>query len=244
MSVYPFIGLGTVINIVAILGGGLLGLLGKRIIKKAYEETLLQAVGACVMVIGLWGTISSGLTIVDGKLEAHGLLMMIISFALGTVLGEALGIEKQIAILGAWLKRISGSQNDSRFLDSFLTASFTVCIGAMAVVGSIQDALLHDVSTLSAKACLDFFIVMIMTASMGKGAIFSALPVGVFQGLITLLATLLEPVMTEAALSNIGMTGALMIFLVGVNLVFDKHIRIANMLPTLVVAVLWALLFE
>ena len=143
---------------------------------------------------------------------------------------------------GCWLKIKTGSEGDTSFVDGFVTASLTVCIGAMAVVGSIQDGINGDYSILAAKAVLDLIIVMIMTASMGKGCIFSAIPVAIFQGAITLLAGLLEPLMTEQALHNLSLTGSVMIFCVGVNLVWGKKIKVANLLPTLVVAVVWALL--
>lgn len=126
-------------------------------------------------------------------------------------------------------------------VDGFVTASLTVCIGAMAVVGAIKDGLTGDYSILAAKAVLDFIIIVIMTASLGKGCIFSAIPVAVFQGAITLLAKLIEPIMTETALSYLSMTGSMLIFCVGVNLLWGKKIKVANLLPTIVFAVIWAL---
>ena len=128
------------------------------------------------------------------------------------------------------------------FVDAFVTASLTVCIGAMAVVGSIQDGIYGDISTLTAKAVLDMIIILVMTASMGKGCIFSAIPVGIFQGSVTLLARLIEPLMTEQALANLSLTGSAMIFCVGLNLVWGKKVRVANLLPGLIIAVIWAFL--
>ena len=125
-------------------------------------------------------------------------------------------------------------------MEGFVTASLTVCIGAMAVVGAIQDGVYGDYSVLAAKAVLDLIIIIIMTASMGKGCIFSAIPVALFQGSITILSTFLEPLMTEAALSNLSLTGSILIFCVGVNLIWEKKLRVANMLPALLVAVAWA----
>ena len=168
--------------------------------------------------------------------------MLIGSFAIGALIGEWLDIESRMEQFGRWLKVKTGSEKDASFVDGFVTASLTVCIGAMAVVGSIQDGINGDYSILAAKAILDLIIVMIMTASMGKGCVFSAIPVAVFQGTITLLAKLLEPLMTEQALSNLSLTGSVMIFCVGVNLVWGKKIRVANLLPGLIVAVIWAFL--
>jgi uncharacterized membrane protein YqgA involved in biofilm formation len=112
----------------------------------------------------------------------------------------------------------------------------------MAVVGSIQDGISGDYSVLMAKAVLDLIIIMVMTASMGKGCIFSAIPVGLFQGSITLLAQLAEPLMTETAMNNLSLTGSMLIFCVGVNLVWGKMIKVANLLPAIFVAVAWAFL--
>lgn len=123
-----------------------------------------------------------------------------------------------------------------------MTASLTVCIGAMAVVGSIQDGISGDYSVLAAKAVLDLIIILVMTAAMGKGCIFSAIPVFLFQGTITLLSRFIEPVMTSAALSNLSLTGNILIFCVGVNLVWGKKIKVANLLPTIVIAVVWAVI--
>ena len=124
----------------------------------------------------------------------------------------------------------------------FVTASLTVCIGAMAIVGSIQDGIEGDYTTLATKAVLDFVIIMVMTCSLGKGCIFSALPVAALQGSITLLARLIKPLMTQAALTNLSLIGSVLIFCVGVNLVWDKRIRVANLLPAILFAVAAAFL--
>ena len=143
---------------------------------------------------------------------------------------------------GEWLKNRTGNSGDRQFVNAFVTTSLTVCIGAMAVVGSIQDGILGDYSTLALKGTLDLIIVCAMTASMGKGSIFSAIPVGLFQGSITLFASVLQPIMTDAALSNLSLTGSMLIFCVGVNLIWEKKFKPANMLPTIVFAVIWALI--
>lgn len=234
-------GMGTIINVGGILAGGLLGLLFGKGMQKRFQETLMAAIGVCTLFIGIAGVIAEMLTPVDGAFETTGTMMLIGSFAIGAVIGEWLNIEEKMERFGRWLKAKTGSEGDTSFVDGFVTASLTVCIGAMAVVGSIQDGINGDYSILAAKAVLDLIIVMIMTASMGKGCIFSAIPVAVFQGAVTLLAGLLEPLMTDQALSNISLTGSAMIFCVGVNLVWGRKVKVANLLPALVVAVVWAL---
>ena len=236
------IGLGTLINVAGILAGGLGGLLfGKRLTQR-FQDTLMSANGICVLFIGISGCLSEMYKITASGLEAGGSMMMIVCFALGALFGELLNLESRFEQFGEWLKRKTGSEGDTGFVGGFVTASLTVCIGAMAVVGSIQDGTLGDYSTLSAKAVLDLIIIMVMTASFGKGCIFSAIPVAIFQGAITLLATFIEPIMTPQALSNLSLTGNILIFCVGLNLVWGKKIKVANLLPTIVFAVVWAFL--
>lgn len=236
------IGLGTLINVAGILAGGLGGLLfGKRLTTR-FQDTLMSANGICVLFIGISGCLSEMYKITASGLEAGGTMMMIVCFALGALFGELLDLESRFEQFGEWLKRKTGSEGDTGFVGGFVTASLTVCIGAMAIVGSIQDGTLGDYSTLSAKAVLDLIIIMVMTASFGKGCIFSAIPVAIFQGAITLLATFIEPIMTPQALSNLSLTGNILIFCVGLNLVWGKKIKVANLLPTIVFAVVWAFL--
>lgn len=233
-------GLGTIINAAAIIAGGVLGMLLKNALPQRIQDTLLKAMGICVLFIGLSGTLEQMLAVQDGALTATGTMMMILSFILGSVLGSALDLEGRIERFGVWLRKKAGGEGDSRFLSAFLNASLTVCIGAMAVVGAIQDGLFGDHSLLVTKAILDFIIVMVMAASMGRGCAFSAIPVALFQGTITLFARFLQPVMTAQATANLSLTGSILVFCVGVNLVWGKLIKVADMLPTLIFAVAFA----
>lgn len=239
---YVMPGLGTIINTAAIVAGGLLGLLFKNLLTKSMEDTLLKASSVCVLFIGIGGAMSQMLKITDGALITSGSMMLIICFVLGGIVGELLNIEGAFERFGAWLRKKTHNESDSGFLSGFIHASLTVCIGAMAIVGSIQDGLLGDASLLCAKAALDAVIILVMTASMGKGCIFSAIPVGILQGSVTLLARLLQPVFTDAALSNLSLVGSVLVFCVGLNLVWGKKIRVANLLPSLIVSVVWAFL--
>ena len=235
------IGLGTIYNVAGILIGGLLGvLLGKRI-RPRFQETLMSAIGVCVLFLGIAGCLEEMFTVTQEGLSSDGTMMMIGSFAIGALLGELLNLEGRMEQFGEFLKRKTKSEGDATFVDGFVTASLTVCIGAMAVVGAIQDGIHGDHSVLMAKALLDMIIVAIMAASVGKGCMFSALPVALFQGGITVLAKQLEPLMTEQALSNLSLTGSVLIFCVGVNLIWGKKFKVANLLPAIVVAVVWSL---
>lgn len=236
------IGLGTIINTGAIVVGGLLGILLKNIFPERIQDTLLKANGVCVLFIGIGGALQEMLTLENGELVSDGSMMIILSCVLGSLLGAFLDIEKRIESFGSWLKKKTKSEKDTGFLDGFVTASLTVCIGAMAVVGAIQDGMQGDFSMLVAKSVLDFIIVMIMAAAMGKGCIFSAVPVALFQGTITVLARFIKPLMTEQAISNLSLIGSILIFCVGVNLVWGKKIKVANMLPAILFAIAFAFL--
>jgi uncharacterized membrane protein YqgA involved in biofilm formation len=166
---------------------------------------------------------------------------MLASLIGGAVIGEVINLEDRMDRFGRWLQQKTGSVGDTRFVDGFVMASLTVCIGAMAVIGSINDRLLSDPSVLFAKTVIDAVIVMIMTAALGKGCIFSAISVGIFQGSLFLLAGFLEPIMTSAALRSLSAVGNILIFCVGTNLFGLPHVRIANLLPALVIAVVWVL---
>ena len=192
------------------------------------------SVGISIMMLGIGGTMEEMLSVQDGNIVSGGSMMMIITMAVGALIGEWMDIEGKMEKFGIWLKKKTGSSGDSAFVDAFVTCSLTVCIGAMAIVGSIKDGIYGDYTILAAKAILDLIIVFVMTVSMGKGCVFSAIPVGIFQGVITLLARLIQPLMTEAALSNLSLVGSIMIFCVGLNLVFGKKVKVANFLPAIV----------
>lgn len=236
-------GLGTIVNAAAIVAGGLFGLLCGKFMKPRIQESLTMACGVCVIFLGIAGAMEKMLSVAaDGTLSSGGTMTLISSLVLGALIGEIINIESAMERFGAWLRKVSHSEGDGGFVGGFVNASLTVCVGAMAVVGSIQDGILGDHSTLFAKAVLDLIIVMVMTAAGGKGCIFSAIPVAIFQGTITALSKLLEPVMTQHALDNLSLVGSVMIFCVGVNLVWGKKFRVANMLPGLVLAVVCAFL--
>ena len=234
------IGLGTIINILGIVSGGVCGLIFGKFLKKEHQDALSAAAGVSVLFLGIAGAMEGLLTITDGAVKSGNSMVLIISIMLGTLVGEIIGIENWFTRLGEWLKAKTGNAKDKRFVDGFVTASLTVCIGAMAIMGAIQDGIMGDYSLLTAKAVLDFIIIMVMAASLGKGAVFSAVPVGLWQGAVTLLAQLIKPLMTEMALLYLSFVGSVLIFCVGINLVWGKKINVANMLPSIIFAVIAA----
>ncbi len=233
-------GLGTIVNVAAIIIGGLLGLMFGNIMTDKFQNSIVTVCGVSTLFIGISGAMAKALVVTSTGIDTQGSMMMIISLVAGTVIGELLHIEEGMAHFGEWLKKKTGNGDDNSFVNAFVTASLTVCIGAMAVVGSIQDGIYGDHSTLFAKAVLDLIIITIMTASLGKGAVFSAVSVGIAQGGLTAGSGLIEPLMNTAALDNLSFVGSVMIFCVGINLVWGKKVRVASMLPGLILAVIFA----
>ena len=234
------IGMGTLVNTGAIVAGGSIGLFAGKRFREEQQASIDKACGVSTLFIAIAGAMSGMLKLENGALTSERAMLVVLCLALGTVLGELLGIEDAFERFGEWLKRKTGNEGDGGFVNAFVTASLTVSIGAMAIVGSIQDGVMGDWSTLVVKAVLDFVIVLVMASSMGKGCAFSAIPVFVFEGGMTLLARLIAPVMTEAAIGNLSLIGSVLIFCVGVNLVWGKQLRVANMLPAVLLAVLAA----
>ena len=236
-------GLGTIINTAAIVVGGILGMLFGKLISERHRDTLCKACGVSVLFIGTAGALKGMLSVGEGgKLMSGGDLLIVACLALGALIGELINIEGGFERFGGWLKKKTGNSKDGSFIDGFLNASFTVCIGAMAIVGSINDGIYGDYTILLTKSILDFIIIMIMAASLGKGTVFSAIPVVLLQGGVTLLSRLILPIMTEGALHNLSVVGNVLIFCVGVNLVWGKKIRVANLLPAVILAVAAAFL--
>lgn len=228
------VGLGTIINTAAILAGGLLGGIFGKFLNQNTQEALTKACGVSTIFIAISGALE------QMPLVKNSAMLVIGCLTIGALIGELLNIEDAFERFGAWLKVKTGNSRDAAFVDAFVTASLTVCIGAMAIIGSIQDGILGDYSILATKAVLDLVIIMAMTASLGKGAVFSAIPVALLQGSITLLAGLVKGIMTDSAMTNLGLIGNILIFCVGINLLFGKKVRVANLLPAIVIAVIAA----
>ena len=233
-------GFGTLINGLAVIGGGLLGLIFRKSLPQRFQITLMQALGLSSIFIGIAGALEKMLVI---HVSVQGTMLAVLSLAAGALLGEGINLEYRFEQFGSWLKKKTGSDEDDRFMEAFLTASLTICVGAMAIVGALQDGLAADPSLLITKAVLDCLIIMIFTSALGKGAIFSVIPLVLFQGSITLLARLIAPVLSDGMIANLAMTGSMLIFCVGVNLMFNTKIRVANLLPALLIALLLTPLF-
>ena len=157
---------------------------------------------------------------------------------IGALIGEMIDIDHLFEKFGNWLKLKTKSQGDHQFVNAFVTASLTVCIGAMAIMGAIQDGIYANPSILFAKAVLDFVIILVMSSSMGKGCSFAFIPVAFLQGALTALSVGLAPFMTTSLLNHLDMVGNILIFCVGINLIWPRTIRVANLLPALVISII------
>lgn len=237
-------GIGTIINVIAVMSGSLLGIFIKGIMKERMQSILMQACGLATMFIGISGTLENMFLVTEGGIRTQGTLLLILSLVIGGFLGEWIDIEDKLDAVGIGLKGIVKSKNDSRFVDGFVTSSLVVCIGAMAVVGSIQDGLTGDYSMLVSKAILDFVITAVFASTMGIGVLFSALPLGIYQGLITLLAVFISPYLTESMISGLSLVGSALIFGVGINLIWEKKLRVGNMIPALLVPIVYEMIMQ
>lgn len=235
------IGLGTIANTVAVIVGGGIGLFLKKGIKKSLQDSLLQAMGIAVLFIGIGGTLSQMLVFKDGHLETTGTMLMIFSLLIGTLIGEIINIEAKLEKLGEFARKILHADEQSKFVDAFVTVTLVICIGAMAIMGALQDGLSGDYSLLLTKAILDSVICMVFASTMGAGVLLAALPLFIYQGLITLCASFISPYLTTAMINDICYIGNILITIIGINLTFNNiiHIRVGNMLLALIVPVVY-----
>ncbi len=227
--------LGTLVNALAIIAGGLIGLFFRKGIGPRYEESIRMALGLAVALVGIKGAI----------LAESDLLVLIFSLVLGTVIGEWLDIEGHLHRFGEWLqKRIpgKGAHGTSSFGRAFVSATLLFCVGSMAIVGSLESGLSGNHQTLFAKASLDGMIAVVFASSQGPGVLLSALPVLLYQGSITLAASLVKPLLTVATVANMSAVGGLLIAVIGINLLGITKIRVGNMLPAIFLPLLYQLL--
>ena len=223
--------MGTIINALAVVAGGVFGMAIKGGLPKRVSDLLMQALGLCTMFIGMTGAISGMMKIEDGVLVSQGTMLLIAS----------LGIEGKMEQLAERIKKMVHS-DDNRFIEGFVANALVICVGAMAVVGALQDGLTHDPSMLITKAILDGIISMVFASALGIGAIFAAVPLFVYQGGITLLAGVIAPLFDAALITNLSFVGSVLIFGVGINLFFGKQIRIGNLLPALLIPIAYAII--
>ena len=227
---------GAIINAVAILAGGGIGLLLKGRITDRYSQSLLRVLGLCVCIIGISGAIGGDI------------MLLVVSLALGTFCGEFLRIDDALNRLGLWVQgklRQGDENNGNTFAQGFVTTSLLFCVGAMAIVGSIDSGLRNDQSIIITKSIIDAVAAMMFASSLGAGVLFSAVAVFLYQGSIELFAGFFQEVFTDTLITQISAVGGVMILGLGANMVFEMKtkIKIANLLPGLVFAVVYYYIF-
>jgi uncharacterized membrane protein YqgA involved in biofilm formation len=229
--------MGTLINCALIIAGGVIGLIFKKAVSEEIEYSIHKATGIAVLVVGLCGILSTMLKSNNGTITSSGELMLVVSLAVGTFIGELLKLEQR---LDKGCKKIETKFKMTGFSAGFISGTMIYCIGAMAIVGAINDRLLGDYSTLVTKGIIDGITSIVLAATLGYGVIFSAIPVLIYQGAITLLAGALENVLVGELLSNICMVGYAIVMCIGINFLTngDKKIRTVNMLPAIFMPIL------
>lgn len=231
------IGLGTIVNMVAIIAGGAIGMLLKGGLPERFEKIIMQSLGLSTIFIGISGALQGMFAINEGKLETGRTMIMIISLVMGAFIGELLNIEKKLEKAGGSLQNMIGIRGENKFVEGFVTTSLVVCVGAMAIIGSLNDGLRGDPSMLYAKSILDGVISVIFASTLGVGVLFAALPLGLYQGAITIGARYVEPLLSGELITNLSFIGSVLIFGIGVNLLFEKKIKVGNMLPALLIPI-------
>ena len=236
-------GLGTIVNTVAIIAGGLVGLLFKKGIPKRFQEIVFTAMGTGTFLIGLLGVVTQSVTASkDGVLSSSYALGLVLSLVLGGLLGEAIGIDRMFNRVGNFLKRKlskpGASEENGDIGAGFACATVLFCSGAMAIIGSIQDGIMGDPSMLFTKALLDGVISIIVATVYGYGVMLSAASVFIYQGAITLLAVLAGDLLPMTVIGQMSLVGSAVLMLIGFDLWGLKKFNVANLIPAAFIPIL------
>ena len=235
------IGLGTIVNTAAIIVGGTAGTLLKNGIPDRFKKIIMEAIGLSVLVIGISGVMKGILFITNNKLDRQYIELMIFSLVIGGIVGEFFKIEKKLGNLGEWFQN-KFAKGEGNFAEGFVQTSLIFCVGAMAIVGALEDGLTGSPNTLFAKAILDGVTSIVFSATMGVGVIFSAISVLIYQGVITLLAGFIQPWLTNDVISQMSMVGSVLIMAIGINLLEIRKIKVGNLVPAVFVPLVYYLL--
>lgn len=234
-------GLGTLINVILVIIGSLIGLLFKKAIPERFKTSMVQALALATMTIGLTGIINASSTVVEGgKLSGNYTILMVISMAVGTLIGEIINIDKRLEGVGEFFqKNFTPNEGSSTFAQGFVTASLVFCVGSMAILGSLNDGINHDPTILITKSLLDMIMSVVFASTLGLGVMFSAISVILYQGLITLCASLLSPLLTDVVISQMSFVGSILIMGIGFNFLYKPKLRLSNMLPSMFIPLVW-----
>jgi uncharacterized membrane protein YqgA involved in biofilm formation len=219
--------LGTIVNTISIIIGSLIGLLFKGRLPEKYSQTIMHGIGLAVILIGI-----------KTALNTDAILIVIISLAIGSLLGELLRIEDRLEQFGNWIgKRLA--RDSEGISKAFVSASLLYCVGAMAIIGSMESGLTGNHQTLFAKSILDGIGSVLFASTLGIGVIFSSVSVFCYQGLLTLTASSIKPYLLPEVVSQMSAVGGLLIFAIGIGLLEIKRIKIGNMLPAIFIPLIY-----
>lgn len=234
-------GTGTVINAVLVIMGSFAGLLLKKAIPERLKTSMVQALALATATIGITGIINASSTVTDGgTLSGNYTILMVLSMAIGTFIGELINIEKHLDNMGAYFQRkFSSESSSSTFAQGFVTASLVFCVGSMAILGSLNDGILHDPTILITKSLLDMIMSVVFASTLGVGVMFSAVTVIFYQGLITLCASFLSPLLTQTVIAQMSFVGSILIMGIGLNFLYSPKLKLANMLPSMFIPLVW-----
>ena len=231
---------GTIINSVVILAAGFLGCFIKKAIPEKIEKPIMDMIGVSVFLIALLGFFSTALTIVDGSIKSNGEIMMLVCLALGVAIGELMCIDDKLNAFG---KKIEDKAGVDGFAKGFVTASLLFCVGAMAIFGALKDGISGDSSVLIVKSMIDAITAFILSTSLGLGVAFAGISVFVYQGAIAMLATYIQPFVTDLMMMNICTVGYAIVMVIGTNMMGLTKIKLANTLPAMILAVIYTFIF-
>ena len=237
------IGIGTIVNVLTIIAGSTVGMIAQKGIPDAMQKAVMKVLGIAVMFIGLSGTLAEMLVVTAEGISTQGTMLMIVSLVIGTIAGELIRIEDRLESLGDKMKTLKLFRNASAtFTEGFVTATLVVSVGAMAIIGSFNDGLGLGPEVLITKSILDFVSTMIFASTLGVGVLCSCIPMGIYQGLLTVLAQFLKPLFDGTNIvSDLSLVGSVLIFAIGINLFASKSIKVGNMLPALLIPVIYGL---
>ncbi len=239
-----FPGIGTAVNVIAILIGGAIGLLFKRVVTNELDKTLRDAVGLAGIFISITGVISASFSVNEaGGLESKNILLLVVSLAIGTFIGGALKLDERVEKTGELIAhRLAKNADSAAFSQGFVSASIIFCVGAMAIVGAIEDGMLSNPQTLFVKALLDGVTAAVLAASMGAGVLFASVPVALYQGAITVASLFATNFMPQELILQLSLLGNALILCIGLGLCGIKKFKVVSMLPSLLVPILYTLL--
>lgn len=226
-------GIGTAVNVITVAVGSFVGLFAKKLINDNLREGIMSALGLAVLAIGISGVVTNSITVAsDNTLSSSFTLLMIISVAIGALIGTLINIEGRLDALGLFFqKKLTKNQSGSTFAQAFVSASLLFCVGSMAIVGSLNDGIMHNPDILFAKSILDGIMAMVFASTLGIGTLLSCLTLIVYQGGITLCASLVAPYLTDAVIAQMGFIGNILIMAIGFNFVYKPKFKVGNMLP-------------